>query len=57
MAMTRNKDVVSSGSCPRYLECFGSVEQVREVKVHDVVPCDDVRVHLLDKVTPRLVWV
>ena len=37
-----------------YFECLGSVEEVWEVKVHNVVPCDDVRVHLLDKVTPRL---
>ena len=40
-----------------YLECHCSVEQVWEVKVHDVVSRDDVRIHLLDKVTPRLVCV
>ena len=36
------------------LQCLCSVQQIRQVKVHNVVSSDDVRVHFLDKVTPFL---
>ena len=36
------------------LQCLCSVQQVGEVKVHNVVPSDDIGIHFLDKVTPFL---
>ena len=56
LGMRSGNEAITTGSYSNfYLECLCSVEQVREVKVHDVVPRDDVRVHLLDKIAPCLV--
>ncbi len=35
-------------------EGSGSVQEIRKVKVHNIVSSDDVRVHLLDEFTPGL---
>ena len=35
-------------------QCLCSIQQVREVKVHDVVTSDDIGIHFLDKIAPFL---
>ena len=36
------------------LQCFCSVQQIRNVKIYDVVTSNNIRVHLLHKIAPSL---